>query len=376
MVFLRGVGAGFPIAVPWRPADCIKAHFMLRPTPIPASEGPDPLIRRRLRAAHLVYTTDSLPGLSRHRCGRGFCYRLSDGSVLERGLHREWIERLAIPPAWTDVWICDLQNGHLQATGRDDRRRKQYRYHPDWTEYANADKFAELAEFGEHLPRIRGRIRRDLNAEELNRHRVLAAVVRLIDRSAIRVGNMRYATENDTYGATTLCGKHVLLAGARVQLAYRGKSGRDHVVRLTDRRLAGVLAGIRDLPGQRLFQWLDPSGMPHCVEATDVNDYLREISAADITAKDFRTWHGSVTALTALLDEDAPASPKQRQRYAVRIAAEHLGNTQATARKYYIHPQVLELAASPQRIDSLRQHAGVRRDLKQEEVRLLKLLAD
>lgn len=349
---------------------------MLRPTPISAATAPDPLIRRRLRAAHLVYTTDSLPGLRRHRCGRGFVYRWPDGSLLERGEHRQWIESLAIPPAWTDVWICDRQNGHLQATGRDDRRRKQYRYHPDWSEYANADKFAELTQFGEHLPRIRGRIRRDLSLPKLERQRVLAAVVRLIDLAAIRVGNLRYVSENDTYGATTLCGKHVLLAGAAVQIAYRGKSGRDHVVRLTDRRLAGVLGDIKDLPGQRLFHWTDGSGTLHCVEATDVNDYLREIADADITAKDFRTWHGSVAGLSAMLDEDAPQSPKKRQQYAVRVAAEHLGNTQATARKYYVHPQVLELAHAPQRIDSLRGEVEARRDLKQQEVRLLKLLEE
>lgn len=348
---------------------------MLCPTSLNSSrEIFEPSIRRRLRIAHLVYTEDSLPGLQRQRCGRGFIYRLPEGENLPPGEHRSWIESLAIPPAWTRVWICPLQNGHLQATGYDDRGRKQYRYHPDWTAYANADKFAELPAFGECLPRVRARIRRDLSGSRLDRQRVLAAVIRLIDRAAVRVGNARYTKENKSYGATTLCGRHLLLAGARVQLAYRGKSGCKQMVELTDYRLAGVLAGIKNLPGQRLFQWLDEAETPHPIEATDVNDYLREISQADVTAKDFRTWHGSVTALSAILDEAAPAAPKQRQRHAVRVAASHLGNTQATARQYYIHPQVLELAASPERIDQLRTPPEAHRELKQDEVRLLNLL--
>ncbi|WP_164100715.1 DNA topoisomerase IB [Candidatus Laterigemmans baculatus] len=349
---------------------------MLCPTPLRSSPAAaEPSIRRRLRVAHLVYSEDSIPGLKRQRCGRGFTYRLPDGGCLPQGEHRRWIESLAIPPAWTRVWVCPLQNGHLQATGYDDRGRKQYRYHPDWMAYANADKFSELPAFGERLPRIRGRIRRDLQGSELDRQRVLAAVIRLIDRAAVRVGNARYTKENHSYGATTLCGRHLLLAGARVQLTYRGKSGCSRTVELTDKRLAGVLAGIKSLPGQRLFQWLDAEQNVHAVDAADVNEYLREISGADVTAKDFRTWHGSVAALSAILDEDAPETPKKRQRYAVRAAAGYLGNTQATARQYYIHPHVLELATTPKRIEQLRNPPVAHRELKQNEIRLLDLLS-
>ena len=245
--------------------------------------------------------TDQTPGLARRKTRSGFRYLDVDGRPLRDKDDLARIKALAIPPAWTDVWICPRSDGHLQATGRDDRGRKQYRYHPDWRSFRDETKYGRMAEFGHALPGIRARVDADLARHGLPREKVLAAVVRLLEATLIRVGNEEYARTNDSFGLTTMRDKHVNVSSSGMRFVFRGKSGKEHEIGLQDRRLARIVGRCRDLPGQDLFRYLDEQDEPHSIGSADVNDYLREISGADFTTKDFRTWFGTVLAVEELV---------------------------------------------------------------------------
>jgi DNA topoisomerase-1 len=301
--------------------------------------------RASARAAGLRYSSDARPGITRQRAGRGFSYRGPDGTRIDDPAALERIRALAIPPAWTDVWICPDPAGHIQATGRDARKRKQYRYHARWRTQRDDAKFERLIDFARVLPRIRRRCDRDLARPGLSREKVLAAVVRLLETTLIRVGNDEYARLNRSFGLTTLKSRHVHVRGTSVRFRFRGKSGQQHEVGLRDRRLASIVRRCQDLPGQELFQYVDADGEAHDVASDDVNDYLREISGADITAKGFRTWAGTVLAyraLRALAPETDERAARHNVVEAVRLTAGRLGNTPAVARKSYVHPAILE----------------------------------
>lgn len=302
-------------------------------------------------AADLVYVDDGDEGIRRVRRGGGFAYRAPDGHWLTERSSADRatlarIRSLAIPPAYEDVWICPLPDGHLQATGRDARGRKQYRYHARWRQVRDSDKFGRMAAFGEALPGLRARVDEDLAPDGSGapgRTAVLAALVRLLDRTRLRVGNDAYARDNRSYGLSTLRQRHVEVEGHRVRLHFRGKSGVWHDVALQDRRVARVLRRCQSLPGQALFQYTDADGARHAIGSAEVNAYIRAVSGGDFTAKDFRTWHGSVLAWALLVPrspeaEDAPLMP------ALREVAKALGNTVAVCRKAYVHPEVLRCA--------------------------------
>jgi DNA topoisomerase-1 len=295
-------------------------------------------------APGLRHSTDRRPGITRRRSGRGFSYRDADGNVVRDRETLARIRSLAIPPAWTDVWICPYSNGHLQATGRDAKGRKQYRYHPRFRRGRDAAKFERLVAFANALPAIRSRVDEDLARPGLPKEKVLAAVVRLLELTLIRVGNEEYARLNRSFGLTTLRDRHADVEGSSIRFRFRGKSGRQHEVGLRDRRLAAIVRKCRDLPGQELFQYVARDGEPIDVGSDDVNDYLRSI-APDVTAKDFRTWAGTVLAFRALRALDRPATDGQAKKNvvaAIRETAELLGNTPAVCRQAYVHPVVVD----------------------------------
>ena len=290
---------------------------------------------RRLR-----YLPDDRPGIRRRRRGRGFEYRDPQGRRVDDPATLARIRSLAVPPAWRDVWISPSPHGHLQATGRDARGRKQYRYHREWVERREEDKFGRLAAFGDALPRLRRRVRADLRRDDLPREKVVAAVVALLDRTHARVGNDEYARANGSFGLTTLMPRHVRVGRRSLELDFRGKSGARQHLRLDDRRLAAIVRRCRELPGHRLFQYVDERGQRHNVDSGDVNGYLRKAGAGDWSAKEFRTWHASVRALAELRRRGGPPNRVRVAGVVERIAAE-LGNTRAVCRKYYVHPEVV-----------------------------------
>jgi DNA topoisomerase-1 len=297
------------------------------------------------QAVGLRYVTDDCPGIRRERCGHGFRYRSAEGRIIRDRHTLRRISSLAIPPAWRDVWVCPLDHGHLQATGRDERGRKQHLYHPRWREIRDQTKFDRLMDFARALPAIRMRLKRDLGRKGFCREKILATVVRLLEVSLIRVGNDEYARDNKSYGLTTMRDRHASVRGAKIKFEFRGKSGREHVVEVEDRRVARIVRACQDLPGQELFQYLDDAGQKHDVGSGDVNDYLREISGRDFTAKDFRTWAGTVSAAPALRQlgpVDSETDAKKNVVASVKAAAQSLGNTPAVCRKSYIHPAVIE----------------------------------
>jgi DNA topoisomerase-1 len=295
--------------------------------------------------AGLRYVTDASPGIRRRRAGRGFSYIGPDGERIEDAEHVAWIKSLAIPPAWTDVWICSSRRGHLQATGRDARGRKQYRYHPDWRAVRDEAKYGRMIAFGQALPAIRERVDADLRRHGLPRERVLAAVVRLLEKTRMRIGNEEYARDNRSYGLTTLRDHHAEVGTTRIRFRFRSKGGKVSDVELTDARLARLVARCQELPGQELFAYLDANGEVRSIGSSDVNDYLREITGQDFTAKDFRTWSGTVLAAWALEELQAVDSESQAKRNVVRAVeqvAEWLGNTPAVSRRSYVHPAVID----------------------------------
>ena len=286
-----------------------------------------------------------MPGITRHPARNGFDYRVPDGSLVRDIATLKRIRALAIPPAWTDVWICRDPNGHLQATGRDQRGRKQYRYHPRWREVRDEAKYGKLLIFARVLPLIRARVKEDLKRPGLPRERVLAAVVRLMELTLFRVGNAEYARNNKSFGLTTLRDRHARVDGSHIHLSFRGKSGNRYESDIDDRRLARIVKGCRDLPGYELFQYLDDEGNQHAVGSEEVNAYLREITGEEITAKDFRTWAGTHLAAAALRgfrQLDTESKRKKAIVRAVEKVARHLGNTPAVCRRCYIHPAILD----------------------------------
>ena len=298
---------------------------------------------RSARAAGLRYVTDEQAGITRRRRGRGFQYLAPDGRTIADRAERARIDSLAIPPAWTDVWICASPKGHIQATGRDARGRKQYRYHPRWREVRDETKYHRLAAFARALPRIRRRVDRDLRRRALSRERVVATVVRLLDETTIRVGNDEYARENRSFGLTTLRDRHVDVRGDRIRFRFRGKSSRVHEVEVEDPRVARVVRRCEELPGQDLFQYVNEDGEPVDVTSDDVNDYIRTAAGDEFTAKDFRTWTGTVLAAWTL-DElgGTEGAPKKQLVSAIESVAQELGNTPAVCRACYVHPDVID----------------------------------
>lgn len=291
------------------------------------------------------YVTDERPGIHRERCGQGFRYRSAESRIIHDRHTLKRIHSLVIPPAWHDVWICPLDNGHLQATGRDERERKQHLYHPRWREIRDQTKFDRLMDFARALPGIRKHLKRDLRRRGFCREKILATVVRLLEVSLIRVGNDEYARDNKSYGLTTMKNRHAKVRGAKIKFQFRGKSGREHVVEVENRRVARIVRACQDLPGQELFQYVDDEGQKHDVGSGDVNDYLREITGRDFTAKDFRTWAGTISAATELRklgSTDSGTDAKKNVVTAVKATAQSLGNTPAVCRKSYIHPAVIE----------------------------------
>ena len=329
--------------------------------------------------AGLRYVTDTTPGIRRERRGDSFVYfdrdgkRIRDVEVLQR------IKFLAIPPAWTDVWICPDRRGHVQATGRDARGRKQYRYHPEWRAVRDEAKYSRLLAFAEALPAMRERVDADLRLHGLPRRKVLATVVKLLEETSIRVGNEEYRRQNQSFGLTTMRDRHAHFEGASdVRFEFKGKSGKVHSVQLHDRRLARVVKQCQELPGQELFQYVDEAGERHAVESSDVNEYIREISGSDFSAKDFRTWNGTVLATRYLRLCDAPGSASAGKKLvsgAIKSVAAELGNTPAVCRKAYVHPVVVNAYLE----GSLLPDAGVAEakpaaGLTDEESRLVDLL--
>ncbi|MBO1074155.1 DNA topoisomerase IB [Roseomonas marmotae] len=333
-------------------------------------------------AAGLRYVSDDGPGIRRRRSGGGFAYRDDKGAAIREKATLQRIRKLAIPPAWTDVWICLRANGHIQATGRDAKGRKQYRYHPEWRAARDATKYEHVMEFAHALPGIRRRVDEDMALRGLGREKVLATVVHLLDTTLIRVGNEDYAQANKSYGLTTLRTRHVAVEGAELRFEFKGKSGKMWKLRLRDRRVAKVVRACQDLPGQELFQYLGEDGERQSVTSADVNAYLREISGHDITAKDFRTWAGTVLAAMALSEFetfDSATAAKRNMKAAIEHTASRLGNTPAICRKCYVHPEVLDsymqgglLVQVKQEIEAeLRQELP---DLKPEEAAVLAFL--
>jgi DNA topoisomerase I len=294
----------------------------------------------------LRYSRDGEKGYHRSLGVKPFQYHDDDGGRLAGAAALDRIRLLAIPPAWTDVWICGDERGHLQATGRDARGRKQYRYHPRWREMRDADKFDHLTQFAKALPRIRRQARADIALPGLPRRKVLALLVHLLERTCIRIGNERYAEENDSFGLTTMRNRHVKVSGARVEFQFRGKSGKFHRIAVDDPPLARIVRRCRDLPGQELFQYLDEAGEVQSIGSSDVNDYLKEIAGSEISTKDFRTWAGSVFVASMLRGRRRRSERVGTTHVAaaVRAASKQLGNTPAICRKSYVHPRVLDPA--------------------------------
>ena len=293
------------------------------------------------KAAGLRYVNDSQPGIARLRSGGGFRYVGPDGKAIKDEKTLERIRKLVIPPAWENVWICTRDDGHLQATGRDARKRKQYRYHARWREVRDETKYGRMLAFSKALSRIRRRVTQDLGLPGLPRNKALATVVRLLETTRIRVGNEEYARENASFGLTTLRTKQVQVRGSTMNFRFRGKSGVHHSVELSDAKVARIVRRMRDLPGYELFQYVDEGGETRAVDSGDVNEYLKEISGEEFTSKDFRTWAGTVLAAEALRELDPPVNKRQLTQ-AIESVARQLGNTPAVCRKCYIHPAVID----------------------------------
>ena len=290
------------------------------------------------RLAGLLYVTDGMPGVRRQRRGRGFAYYDPDGKLIRDAGELVRFRSIGVPPAWTDVWICPLPDGHVQATGRDARRRKQYRYHVAWRNVRDATKFHRMSAFGRALPKVREQMEADLGRRRLDRERVMAAVLRIVDDTLIRVGNDEYARENQTFGATTLQDEHATVTASKVVLEFRGKHGKLHHAEVADPRVARVVRGCQELPGQQLFTYVDEDGESVPVTSEAVNAYLRELAGDDFSVKDFRTWGGSTAFIRAM--KGGERSVKE----AIAMVARELGNTAVIARSSYIHPGLLAAA--------------------------------
>jgi DNA topoisomerase-1 len=341
--------------------------------------------RKAATRAGLKYVTDGFAGISRRRAGSGWIYFAPNGSRIRDADKRQRLNSLAIPPAWTDVWICPDADGHIQATARDARGRKQYRYHSSYREARDRSKFRHMLEFSEVLPLLRERVERDLKSEDLTRNQLLATVIRLLDRTLIRVGNDEYAKENRSFGLTTLRRRHLEVSGETMRFSFRGKSGVEHNVAITDRRLARIIQRSQELPGQEIFQYLDDAGKRQSIASDDVNAHLREVTGRDVTAKDFRTWGGTMHAALALHSMGVAASRREADRNVIKaldIVCERLGNTRTVCRKYYVHPALIDayLGGRVVALPSTTMRHHIRRHkiaaLRRDEVAVLQFLQD
>jgi DNA topoisomerase-1 len=334
------------------------------------------------RSAGLRYVTDGMRGIARLTDGEHVSYVDAHGEPVTDEATLARIKSLVIPPAWTDVWICPLANGHLQATGRDAKKRKQYRYHPRWRSVRDEVKYERMLNFGQALPQIRRTVDAALSLPGLPREKVLATIVHLLEVTMMRIGNEEYARTNKSFGLTTLRSRHVRVVGKAVEFRFRGKSGVFHTIKLEDRRLARIISRTRELPGQDLFQYVDDDGNQHTVGSADVNDYLRAITGEEYTAKDFRTWSGTVLAALALREFekfDSEAQAKKNIVRAIESVAEKLGNTPTICRKCYIHPAVIDAYLDGTILEALRERAARElvddlHDLSPEEAAVLALL--
>jgi DNA topoisomerase I len=348
--------------------------------PPPVSEADPEAAAEAAEAAGLRYVSDAVPGITRRRAGRAFSYRDSSGRLIKERKALARLRALSIPPAWTGVWICPDPRGHLQATGRDTRGRKQYRYHDEWRIIRDAHKFDRILVFARALPQIRTRIDADLRRHGLPRKRVLATVLRLLETTLIRVGNAEYARDNRSFGLTTIRHRHVEVNGSTIAFEFRGKGGRVHKVSTRDRRLARVVRACHELPGQELFQYIDDEGERRDVGSADVNAYLQEITGEPFTAKDFRTWAGTLLAVEALTQIGAWSSQRQAKSNVLRAidqVAEQLNNTRAVCRKYYVHPAIFETYLAGTMVEQLQN--GTKRGpalqgLEAEELAVVRLL--
>ncbi len=346
-----------------------------RKTATPAEIVPDPV--QSAKIAGLRYVSDRKPGIQRLRRGKSFRYVDPEGKPLRDEETLKRIRSLVIPPAWNDVWVCPLSNGHLQATGRDARGRKQSRYHPRWREVRDETKYEHMLAFGDALPTIRKRVDHDLALPGLPREKVLATLVRLMETTFIRVGNEEYARENKSYGLTTMRTRHARVHGATVTFDFAGKSGVHHTIDVQNRRLAAIVKRCQDLPGHELFQYLDEQGDRHGVDSADVNEYLHQITGQHFTAKDFRTWAGSVLAAMMLREFEPYESQSQAKKNvveAIKAVAERLGNTPSVCRKCYIHPEVLARYMNGQMLKEV--EAAVAKEVAKEMDKQLITLRD
>jgi DNA topoisomerase-1 len=351
-----------------------------------SSPSPSSASLATAREAHLRYVYDSSPGITRKRSGKAFHYLGPEGERIRDAETLARIKSIVIPPAWTDVWICPIANGHLQATGRDARGRKQSRYHPRWRQTRDEAKYGHILDFAAALPGIRERVAHDLTLPGMPREKVLATVIRLMETTFIRVGNEEYARTNGSFGLTTLRRRHVSVRGSKIVFNFKGKSGVQHTIDVSDRRLARIVATCRDIPGFELFEYLDDKGNPHSIDASDVNAYLDSLTPPDshFTAKDFRTWAGTVLACSLLRDfatsDEQTASQtaiKKNVVEAIKSVAARLGNTPSVCRKCYVHPTVLDTYLSGQMSAALKRLPKTRpvpHGLQPEERALLHLL--
>jgi DNA topoisomerase-1 len=321
---------------------------------------PDKDVLASAKIVGLRYVSDKRPGIARKPLRNGFRYVDADGAPVEDEATLGRIKSLAIPPAWTEVWICPWENGHIQATGRDVKNRKQYRYHPRWRSVRDEAKYERMLNFGKALPAIRKHVDEALKQRRLTREKVLATIVYLLQATMMRIGNEEYARSNKSFGLTTLRDRHVRIDGSEVEFRFRGKSGVPHSIRLDDPRLARIIRSTRELPGQELFQYIDDDGVQHTVDSADVNEYLRSITGEDYTAKDFRTWSGTMLAAIALQEYqkfDSEAQAKKNIVRAIESVAEKLGNTPTICRKCYVHPAVLDAYLDGTILTALQQRA-------------------
>jgi DNA topoisomerase-1 len=297
------------------------------------------------KAAHLIYVTDTAPGIKRVKKGKGFLYFYEGKKVIEAEVLNR-IKHLVIPPAWKNVWICAVDNGHIQATGSDVKNRKQYRYHAKWNELRNQTKFSKLLSFGEKLPVLRLQLEKDLSRKELGVEKILATVISVMERTYIRIGNSEYEKTNGSYGLTTLKDQHVKLKGDALQFSFVGKKGIVHKIHLNNKKLARIVKQSREIPGKELFQYYDENGNPHPIDSGMVNRYIQEITGEDFTAKDFRTWAGTLNALKAFKElgqAETQVETKKKLVEALEYVSHKLGNTRTVCKKYYVHPLIIDM---------------------------------
>jgi len=330
--------------------------------------------------AGLRYTSDDKPGITRKKAGKGFYYLNKKGEKVTDEKTLERINSLVIPPAWEDVWISSSPKGHLQATGRDEKGRKQYLYHTQWQQVRSLTKFGRMIAFGKHLPQLREKIEQDISSPKLNRQKVTALALKLIDNALIRVGNRHYAKSNKSYGLTTLRDRHVKINGSNLKFSFKGKKGVEHEIDMHDRRLARLVKKCKDIPGYDLFQYYDEDGERQTLESGDVNEYLQEVTQESFTAKDFRTWGGTVRMVECLeqvLDENPELGKEKSIKESVKLVAKGLGNTPTVCSKYYIHPEVVRMFKEDKLLKFLKKHDATRSDtdyMSGTELLVLKML--